>query len=188
MTAPSPDAHEVVANVDWHFAECARASTEADRYRARSLTQRLVRTGFTTLIVGVLVLAILGALAEENRVVRLLNLAPWGLMMLLWLAFRFGGNGWLAAWLIRQNNPNMLAGCRHAISQTGYRLGCGQAESQIAWPGIVRVVETRAFFLTFPTKSGAYYLPKRVLNSEQCGHLRSLAERQVGDRFIRLAA
>jgi len=188
MTTPSGDSRELVAEVNWRFAECARASTGADRYRSRTLTQRLVRTGFTTVVAGALALAIFGALTAVDRVERLLSIAPWTLLLALWLVFQFGGNGWLAAWLIRQNNPNMLLGCTHAISQAGYRIHCGQAQSQVAWSGIVRVVETGAFFLTFPTKSGAYYLPKRVLTPEQCELLRSIVQQQAGDRFMKLAA
>jgi YcxB-like protein len=188
MTTPSNDTQEVVAECDWRFAEFARASRDADRYRARTLTQTAMRTGFTALVIGTLALAILDALTAEDTVAHLLDIVPWTFLIALWLVFRFGGNGWLAAWFIRQNNPNMLAGCRHAISRAGYRLRCGQAESQVAWAGIVRVVETRAFFLTFATRSGAYYLPKRVLNPEQCTYIRSLVQQGVGDRFMMLAA
>jgi hypothetical protein len=188
MIRPPASTQEIVTDVDWRLAECARASTLADKHRPRTLSQRLLRTGFTTVVIAALVLTILGAAIQENKVARLLEVAPLVLMMGLWPAMRFGGAGWLAAWLIRQNNPNMVAGSRHVVSQSGYQIRAGQAQSQVAWPGIVRVVETGAFFLTFPTKSGAYYLPKRVLSAEQCGHLRSLVQQQAGDRFIQLAA
>lgn len=187
MSPVSPPG-EVVADVDWQFAECARACIEIGKYRLASPWWRVVRGAFTAIIVGVLVLAILTALGPDvDAGTYLAGMAPWMFFLLLFLGFRFGGAGWLGAWQIRRNNPNMVAGMKHSISSEAYRIRCGQVESTAQWGGILRVVETKRFFLTFPIRTGAYYLPKRVLTQDQSAAVRLIAQHQASDRFLQRA-
>ena len=60
----------------------------------------------------------------------------------------------------------------------------GQVDSTAQWGGLLKLVETKAFFLSFPVKHGAYYLPKRVLTQEQCTAIRSIMQQQASDRFV----
>jgi hypothetical protein len=184
MTLP-PDM-EVVVEFDWRLAECARACRQAERYRVRRTAAKRLRLAFTPTLIAAFGLAIIVAASSEDPMNRLLELLPWSVILLLWLGLRFGGAGWLTAWQIQRNNPNMVAGNHHSISAAGYRVTCGQAQSTVGWPGVVRLVETGDFFLTFPTRSAAYYLPKRALSAEQQDLVRTMFKQQAAGRFIEL--
>ena len=180
----SPDV-PIIADVDWQFAECARACGEILKYRITGHLWRVVRAAVTVIIVSVLILAtVLAFRSDVDTATYLSSMTPWIIILLLFLAFRFGGAGWLSAWQIRRNNPNMVSGMRHAISDTSYQVRCGQVESTAQWAGLLKLVETKDFFLTFPVKQGAYYLPKRVLTEEQCATIRVIMQQQAGDRFV----
>ena len=175
----------IVADVDWQFAECARACGEIMKYRITSHLWRMVRAAVTVIIVSVLILMTMLAFRSElDTSTYLSTMTPWIIILLLFLVLRLGGAGWLGAWQIRRNNPNMVSGMRHAISAASYQVRCGQVESTAPWAGLLKLVETKAFFLTFPVKQGAYYLPKRVLTEEQCAAIRSIMQLQAGDRFV----
>ena len=121
------------------------------KYRITSHLWRMVRGAFTVIIVSVLVLTTLLAFRSDvDTATYLSSMTPWIIFLLLFLAFRFGGAGWLSAWQIRHNNPNMVSGMRHAISAASYQVRCGQVESTAQWAGLLKLVETNAFFLTFP--------------------------------------
>ena len=187
--APDSSETQVVAEVDWQFAECARACSEILKHRLVSPFWRVFRLAVTLLIVALLLLMTVAALMSDvGTATYLWTIAPWILILLLLLGLRLGGAGWLGAWQIRRNNPNMVAGMRHSISLAAYTVWCGQIQSTAQWPGILKVVETRRFFLSFPIKSGAYYLPKRVLSDEQCATIRSIMIQQAAERFVQRAA
>ena len=176
----------IVADVDWRFAECARACGEIAKYRITGHLGRMMRGAFTVIIASVLILTTLLAFRSDiDRSAYLSAMTPWSLILVVFLVFRFGGAAWLSAWQIRRNNPNMVAGMRHTISSVAYEIRCGQVESTAQWGGLLKLVETKAFFLSFPVKHGAYYLPKRVLTQEQCAAIRSIMQQQAGDRFVR---
>jgi hypothetical protein len=180
----SPDV-PIIADVDWQFAECARACGEILKYRVTSHLWRVVRAAVTVIIVSVLIfMTVLAFRSELDPSTYLSTMTPWIIILLLFLVLRLGGAGWLGAWQIRRNNPHMVSGMRHAISSASYHVRCGQIESLVQWGGIVRVVETKEFFLTFPVRLAAYYLPKRVLTQEQSAALRSIMQQHAGDRFV----
>src|SRR5206468_6129363 len=108
----SPDV-PIVADVDWQFSECARACGEILKYRITSHLWRVVRAAVTVIIVSVLILAtVLAFRSDVDTATYLSSMTPWIIILLLFLAFRFGGAGWLSAWQIRRNNPNMVSGMR----------------------------------------------------------------------------
>jgi len=137
-------------------------------------------------IVVLLFLAIVGASSDGWSGV--ITILPWIVILVLWLALLGGGQAWIGAWHIRRNNRHLVAGQQHSLSDAGYRLRCGLIESTIPWAGFERLVETRDFFLAYPHKSGAYYLPKRSLTAEQTRQARELFKLHGGDRATVLAA
>jgi YcxB-like protein len=178
----------IVADFNWRIAEGARAAIQVDRYRMRSMPARILRIGFPLALVAILLLAMGGAFLGPDPESHFWDLFPWGLLILLWLMLRLGGAGWLAAWRLRRTNPHLTAGSHHVISPAEYRVRCGAVDSSITWAGIVQLIETTEFFLTFPTRTTAYYLPKRALSEEQQTALRALAAERLGQRFRQLAA
>jgi len=182
----SPVSAEVptVVDVDWRFAEAARACSEVGRYRIASPLFHFAQHGFTLLIAGVLVFTILVAYRSDVDTAEYLSQSlPWIIIMLLYLVLRLASAP-LGAWKMRRNNPSILAGTRHTISSAAYQVRCGQIESTAQWGGLLRVVESKEFFLMFPAKHAAFYLPKRVLSQEQSVTVRSIMHLQAGDRFL----
>jgi hypothetical protein len=112
---------------------------------------------------------------------------PWLVLIILWLAVLAGGYSWITAWQIKRNNPAMVSGQIHHISRQGYRVTCGPVTSQAEWAGLLRVVETQEFFLAFPVRNAAYFLPKRCLSSEGVETARALFGTHLGDRSLLLA-
>lgn len=172
-----------VVDVDWRFAEAARACSEVGRYRIAGPLLRFARHGLTLLVVGVLILSILVAYVSGDPAEYLSRAFPWIVFMLLYLILRLA-SGPLGAWTLRRNNPSIVAGTRHTISSAGYQVRCGQIDSTAQWGGLLRIVETKEFFLMFPAKHAAYYLPKRLLSQEEYATVRSIMHLQAGDRYL----
>jgi hypothetical protein len=145
----------------------------------------LLRLGLIGLIV-LMVLALVGGATKGWA--GLVAILPWVLIIILWIALLSGGQGWITAWQMKRNNPHIVAGQQHTVSDTSYRVHCGQIESTIEWPGFVRIVETQEFLLAYPQRNAAYYVPKRCLAPGQLETLRELCRRNTGDRFLSLAA
>ena len=183
MTEPPGPTVELIIRVDWRLRECARACREIQEHRPKARWWRIVVSGFLVGLVLLVLLALLGAAIEGN----VWAILPWVLVVLLWLVFLGGGVSWLTAWQIRRNNPNMIAGFEHALSPGGYRIRCGSVESTVQWPGFVKVVETTDFFLSYPMRSAAYYIPKRVLAPLEVDTVRRLVHEQLPDRSALLA-
>ena len=117
-----------------HLPSVPARAPEIGKYRLAGGLARCVRGVFTAVIIGVLILTtVLAFTSDVGAVTYLATMAPWILLLLILLGLRFGGAGWLGAWEIRRNNPNMVSGMRHSISLTYYRVRCGQIESAIQW-------------------------------------------------------
>jgi hypothetical protein len=78
----------------------------------------------------------------------------------------------------------MVAGQEHHISQTGYQVRCGAVTSATKWDGIQRFVDTPDFFLVYPVRNAAYYLPKRCLSNDQVVAIRTLAAQGIPDQAV----
>jgi hypothetical protein len=179
----------VVAEFDWRFAECARACRQVTRYMLRSHISKMLMVGFWALVLIILAFSVVVVIASpDDRMTRFWEMAPWILVLLLGIGLRFGGAAWLTAWRVKRNNPHLVAGSQHFLSAAGYRVRCGQVESSISWAGLVRSVETDDFFLSFPTRNTAYFLPKRALTAAQTETIRSLMREHLLERFVQVGA
>jgi len=175
----------VHANVDWRLRECAKAVREITKHRPGFKWMIWAKRGGIAILVLGLLLVGLGAIVGEQG--NLLALLPWLVLIAIWVALLGGGFSWLTAWQLRRNNPHLTAGQVHEISPEGYRVRCGAVTSITEWAGIVRFVETADFFLTFPVRNAAYYLPKRCLDLTDIAALRSLTDRHLPPGAARLA-
>jgi hypothetical protein len=164
---------EVTVTADWRYQECAKAVRQISSYRLGPPWLRWAkRVAIIALCLGGVFL-IFGFSVQGWAA--LVGGAPWIVLILLWLVLLSGGFAWIAAWQIKRNNPHLVAGQEHHISASGYQVRCGATTSTTAWEGIQRFVETPAFFLVYPVRNAAYYLPKRCLTSMEIETIRQLA-------------
>ena len=129
---------------------------------------------------ALLVLALIGGAIKGN----LPQLLPSIAVILLFLALASGGASWLAAWQFRRNNPNVVSGFHYDLSAAGFRTQCGSVDSTVAWPGLMRIVETGDFFLAYLAKNAAHYIPKRVLTDNDMRTLRRLLREHVPEKMV----
>ena len=87
-----------VVDVDWRFAEAARACSAAGRYRIANPVVRFAQHGLTLFIALVLVLTVWVAYRTDVDTAEYLsNSLPWILIMILFLVLRLT-SGPLCAW------------------------------------------------------------------------------------------
>jgi hypothetical protein len=81
----------------------------------------------------------------------------------------------LNLWLQRRRNPSARGTQVYEIDGDGFTVSAEAFQLKIEWKGILKVAETKRFFLLFVSKRWAYFIPKRVLSSaEQLTELRRL--------------
>ncbi len=81
----------------------------------------------------------------------------------------------LNVWLQRRRNPSARGLQVYEIDDDGITASAGAFRLKIEWIGILKVAETKRFFLLFVSKRWAYFIPKRALSStEQLTELRRL--------------
>jgi hypothetical protein len=176
---------DVTATANWQFRECAAAIRDITRYRPGSPWLRWAkRAAVIVLFLGGIFLIFGFAVQGWDAVV---GGIPWILIILFWLALVSGGFAWITAWQIKRNNPHLVAGQEHHISATGYQVRCGAVTSTTSWEGIQRFVETPKFFLVYPVRNAAYYLPKRCLTAEAIEAIRQLVKAGIPDEARRVA-
>lgn len=145
------------------------------RYKLQARWWRLIKRASLVILLGFAALAVIGSPSLFSDVV------VWVLLLFLWLGFVYEGQAWLTAWTTQRNNRHIVAGQEHTLSATGCRVRCGEADSTMTWTGFERLVETREFFLAFPMRNAAYYLPKRCLSAEQIGQVREFFREHGGE-------
>jgi len=164
----SPVSAEVptVVDVDWRFAEAARACSEVGRYRIASPLFHFAQHGFTLLTPGVLVFTILVAYRSDVDTAEYLSQSlPWIIIMLLYLVLRLASAP-LGAWKMRRNNPASSPG--HVT-----RFRPPPTKSVVVKSNPQRSGRTpqggreQGVLSDVPAKHAAFYLPKRVLSQEQ---------------------
>ena len=175
----------VQARFDWQFAETVRAARHIMLRRTSKRWLRHARSALVVVLVIGLVLIALGAATGGRTDV--LIILPFLLLVLLWIALLTGWLAPFAVWQLRRNNPQIVKGQEHLISAQGYQTTCGAATSRMAWDGLIRVVETKEFFLAYPLRNAAYYLPKRALSNDDIRALRELFRLHLADRSELLA-
>jgi len=63
--------------------------------------------------------------------------------------------------------------------ETGIQLTSSDSSTHVAWNEVVRVLDTRASFLIFTSRTNAQIVPKRALQTDQVNALRQLVARHV---------
>jgi hypothetical protein len=87
-----------------------------------------------------------------------------------------------AWWAVRRalrSNPTLMRPHQIEIGMDGYRLRGPSMDIRRAWEGIVRVVETRRFFLLFQGPNQAFFLPKNLVPEERLDELRAFVEERL---------
>ena len=151
----------LVYHFEWDRREHRRAFAQISRHALfRRWVRILLRIGLALLLL-MLALAFWGA--EGRRGSFLLGLAPWLLILGLWVVFLRYGNGWMSArgWAKRHPPGNRSVTCR--ITREGVESSSYSSEALLKWAGLHRVVETEEFVLYFYTWQCAQFLPKRVV-------------------------
>ncbi|HUG41590.1 MAG TPA: YcxB family protein [Longimicrobiales bacterium] len=165
---------ELRFSFDWTRGEYA-VIAQILRHRGRSIRTVIVRVAaWGTLLVMAAVLG-LTALAGEREV--LLSMLPWAALLVLTLSlFRWG-----LPWLQAVQYPKKAQG-ELQFWATNEELGQASplGSSNAAWNSLEQVVESEDFLLFYLTDSSAFYLPKRVADTDQLEWLWSLAESTVG--------
>jgi len=88
----------------------------------------------------------------------------------------------------RRLNPILAAEHRLEFSPEGLHSGAGPATGFMAWPGIRHVREDAEFYFCYYTERCAYYLPKRLIQTDaQDEALRALIRQQAPDKGAGLA-
>jgi hypothetical protein len=79
----------------------------------------------------------------------------------------------------RQSSPASQGQQTYFIDERGIELSGPLYRTNLEWPAITRVVETRLFFLIYFGKQAAYFVPKRILSAVETSELRELIRRNV---------
>jgi hypothetical protein len=79
-----------------------------------------------------------------------------------------------------RTTPSLQQEQTHQFSELGFRTTNPLANTDFRWDAIVRMAETRDFFLFYVSKSIAIFLPKRVLQPGELHDLRALLKTQLG--------
>ena len=85
---------------------------------------------------------------------------------------------WLTARRFR-NNPQLRGDVTYELTPDELRIAREQGSITYRWSGIVRAIETPAFFLFYITKSTAHYLPKHAVPPEDLPDLRAFLRAHV---------
>src|SRR5256885_2387582 len=72
-----------------------------------------------------------------------------------------------SVWLYRRRNKTAAGPFVYLIDQQGITISGRTFELKLAWQGILKVVETKRFFLFFTSPQMAQFLPKRCIPSAQ---------------------
>ena len=185
MTHTSDRAEVVTAQFDWQRSEVAQALRQIARLRPQSAWRRRLPVLLTIMLAAAGLFLIVGVMTKGSAA--LVGSLPWIAVLAAWLVLFRGGAAWLTAWQMSRNNPHMLSGQTHVMNASGYAVACGGTSSTVTWDGVVQVTETPEFFLTFPVRNAAYYLPKRCLTPGQMTDLRQMLRNRLGERAVLLA-
>lgn len=146
---------------DWQPKEHAQVVNLLQRELFQSGVWRLLKWfvlvvfgfGVVTVTVGLLTGAITTAL----------QLAPWVVLIALWIAFFWQMTGRLQARAVRRNDPNVAHPFTYALDENGLHMSMKTTDLQLRWSGMAKVRETPELFLFYYNKRCAYFLPKRAI-------------------------
>ena len=75
--------------------------------------------------------------------------------------------GRIRAWQVSRLDPNVGHPVTHVIDDSGYHVVTRTVTVDLNWGGLHKVRETTDYFLIYYSRHYAYYLPKRVLGTEE---------------------
>ncbi len=106
----------------------------------------------------------------------------------------FAGLPFLQRWQLARfyrQTPSLQQEQTHEFSDEGFRMSNPLANTLVRWEAFSEVLETKEHFLLFPSRSIAYFLPKRAIASpEDAQQVRSFLRSRLGQsaKLRRLAA
>lgn len=109
------------------------------------------------------VVAIAGVVLGDARVAW--RLAPSLVVVGVLLLLFFRMTGWVHAWQVGRDDPNVAHPIVHTFDATGLQVATHSARVHLSWDGVHKVRETENMFLTYYSPRYAYFLPKRVVGS-----------------------
>lgn len=83
---------------------------------------------------------------------------------------------------LRQNNRAAAGPHVYKLTDAGLEMSSPGATATLTWANVVKVVESREFFLFYFAKSWAQVLPKRVVPQESLPSLRTALTQWVGSK------
>jgi hypothetical protein len=85
-----------------------------------------------------------------------------------------------SARLLRSGSPDPNEERTYSFTPGGIRFSTPSVSSSMSWASVVRVVETRKFFLFCMSRAAAWYIPKRGLTQPDAAKLRTLVHDYAG--------
>lgn len=149
---------------DWRRDEHAEVSTFLVRAMFGSGVARAFRWIAFAAIAGAVLLAVTAAAAGDAGPA--LRLGPLTIAVLV-LLLGFGRiTGWLRAWQLSRNDPNVADPFTFAFFDDHLTIRLKTLRSDLAWDGLHAVGETPTMFLFYYSPRAAYFLPKRAVGGE----------------------
>ena len=157
--------------------------TPAEHARVLTLMLRRKRGFWIAVIVVaivVLTVAIVPALQGRPAGEIFWTVLPYLLIFSLLLA----GLPYIQRWQLGRfyrHTPILQQEQTHELEEDGYKMSNPLSNSFVHWDAFAEVLETKEFFLFYPSRSIAYFLPKRAIPTpEHVQQLRSFLRAHVG--------
>lgn len=164
----------------WTFRELYAASTAVSRYGPRRWPLLLFMIALVALIGGPTLYGEwrAGGVRALDWRFALLAVTP----LLIFLLARPAAGLWYA-WSQTRSSGIARQEQRLSIGEDGVSGAGSTSATGIRWEAIVKVVETRAYFLFFPSRYRGLVLPKRLLAANAVTDLRAFLDAKLGARF-----
>lgn len=148
---------------DWRRPEHARVSA----LLVREMFGRGGRRAFKWIVIGVWLLAV--AMAVTGIAMGDLSIAwqlvPPLVVLTAMLVLFYRITGWLHAWQVGRNDPNVAHRITHTLDASGFHVATHSATVDLRWDRVHKVRETEDMFLVYYIPRYAYFLPKRAVGS-----------------------
>lgn len=114
------------------------------------------------------------------------SLVTWSVMPLLFMLLIYPVISLVYAIWLPRRMPSVGAQ-RVVVTDDGIRVRGRITAADVSWSMLTRVVETRRFFLFFLSKIQAFYIPKRSLQPQDIGALRTILRQHINERVLKLS-
>jgi|GEM_PF-2061233 len=153
------------------------APTPGERFRASWATLRHGRHGGILAAAG---LAVVLLLPVAGYVRSGASGAAWALVALAAILAIVTVNGYRQARRYMRSTPAFTAEHVHELAPEGYRVRTPTGDRLVAWEGIVRTAESRDFFLLYPGRAHAFFLPRRAVPPDRLDEVRAFLAAHAG--------